>query len=666
MWTFDNLPTARMEQSLGVKIDRPWLDHLRLASVRLTSGCSAALVSREGLALTNQHCVLACAQNLSSAERDYVEAGFLTAARDEERLCPGLQAEVLVAIADATGPIYAAAKDKFGENFVVAREAAIARAERALCGHDARLRCQVISFFGGGLFKVYAYRRYDDVRLVFSPEFGASFFGGDADNFTFPRFDLDCAFLRLYDHGRPAATPAALVWSRRAPAAGEPVFVSGNPGVTEREATVAQLEAARDTALPAARRFHEALRARLVAFAARGAENRRLAADRLFDEENALKVIRGRLAALSDPAFMAARQSDEAALRARVAADPKLAADIGDPWAEIAAAQQARPAREAAWRALENEAGAGSQLYGWARALVRGAAERAKPSAQRLPEYADSHLALIDKSVTDDRPIAAPLEAVLLASWLTQASGELGADSPAAASLLGGESADALGARLAASSHLGDPVVRRALWEGGMLAIQTSTDPMIAFVLRTDPLARAARQAFEDDVEGPAQRDGETIARARFATEGGAIYPDATFSLRLSWGRVAGWDKGAARVAPFTTLAGLYDRAGEAPPYRLPTRWLAARAGLDLTTVLDFVTTNDITGGNSGSPVVDARGEVVGTAFDGNEASIAGDFAYDGSRNRTVALSTAAITEALDKVYHRSALLAELNARFRG
>jgi hypothetical protein len=663
MWTFDNVPAARMQQSVGVKLDRTWLDHLRLASVRLTSGCSAALVSREGLALTNQHCVLPCAQSLSSPGRDFVADGFLTDARSQERLCPGLQAEVLVAIADATDAIFAASAGKTGEAWVLAREGAIARAERALCRHDARLRCQAIRFFGGAEFKVYAYRRYDDVRLVFAPELGAAFFGGDEDNFTFPRYDLDCAFLRLYDRGRPAATPAALTWSRRAPSAGEAVFVSGNPGATERGATVAQLESARDSVLPAAEAAHAALRARLVAFSAGGAENRRLAADRLFDEENALKIIRGRLAALRDPAFMAARRDEETALRTKVAADAKLAAEIGDPWGEIVGAQKARLARDAGWRTLETEAGGGSQLYAWARALVRAGAERAKPSPQRLPEFADSRLALMRKSVLDARPAPEPLERVLLDAWLARARDVLGGDASAAQTLLDGHGPDELAELLAGGSRLADPAVRRALWDGGNAAVQASDDPMIVFVRRTDPLARAARQAFEEEVDGPEQRGGETIARARFATEGAAIYPDATFSLRLSWGRVAGWDKAAAHVAPFTTLAELYRHAGEADPFRLTPRWVSARDKLDLATVFDFATTNDITGGSSGSPVVDARGELIGAAFDGNAASIAGDFAYDGARNRTVAVSTAAITEALGKVYGRTALLAELGAR---
>ncbi|HXU98996.1 MAG TPA: S46 family peptidase [Caulobacteraceae bacterium] len=660
MWTFDSLPTARMEQSLGVKLDRAWLDHLRLASVRLSSGCSAALVSKEGLALTNQHCILDCVQALSSPGRDYLADGFLTEGKSEERLCPGLRAEVLVAITDATGPILAASQGKAGAAFVLAQQQAIARAERSLCGHDIRLRCQTISFFGGGQIKVYAFRRFDDVRLAFSPEFATAFFGGDADNFTFPRFDLDCAFLRLYDHGRPATTPSPLVWSRRPLSAGEAVFVSGNPGMTERGDTVAQLETARDELLPAAGRAREDARLALAAFAASSPENRRLAADRLFGEENALKVIRGRLAALADPAFMAARRAEEAALRAKVAANPTLAAETGDPWADIAATQKTRVGEEGAWRVLEYEAGGGSQLHAWARALVRAAAERTRPSVQRLPEFAEDRLSIIAKQVADRRPAPAALEAVLLSSWLTRARNELGADSAAVASLLGGEAPDALARRLA-SSRLGDPAVRKALWSGGAAAIQASDDPMIAFVLRADPLARAARGAYEDEVVGPAQRGLAAIARARFATGGEAVYPDATFSLRLSWGRIAGWDKGATKIEPFTTFAGLYGRAGDADP--LPPRWLAARSSLELATVFDFVTTNDIAGGNSGSPVVDARGELVGAAFDGNEASIAGDFAYDGARNRTVAVSTAAIGEALAKVYRRTALLGELGAR---
>jgi V8-like Glu-specific endopeptidase len=661
MWTFDAVPEARVEQSLGVKIDRAWLDHLRLASVRLTAGCSAAVVSRQGLALTNQHCLLACVQSLSRPDRDYVAEGFLTDSRTEERTCPGLEAEVLEGISDVTGPIFAASANKSGEDFVLAREKAIAKAEREACGGDARRRCQVIGFFGGGQYKVYRYRRYDDVRLVFAPEFSTAFFGGDKDNFTFPRFDLDCAFVRLYERGHPAATPSILAWSRQSPSVGEAVFVSGNPGMTERGATVAQLEGERDFTLPRAETALEDLRGSLTRLAGQSPENARLVAERLFDTENGLKIVRGRLVTLRAQGFLDARRGEEAALRAKIAADPKLLAQIGDPWGEAGRAEKARAVDEPAWRLLESDVGGGSQLFAWARMLVRSAIERTRPGPARLPEFSEQRLALDRKIVLDERPISPVVERLLLADWLARCRDGLGAESPAVAALLGGAGADDVASSLVAGSRLGDPAVRRGLWRGGLAAVVASKDPMIAFVLRTDPLSRAARRTFEDDVIGPEQRVGETIARARFALGGADLYPDATFSLRLSWGRIAGWEKDSAKIDPFTTLAGLYARADGDDP--LPARWLAAKASVDPATVFNFVTTNDITGGNSGSPVVSARGELLGTAFDGNEASIAGDFAYDGTRNRTVAVSTAAITEALDKVYARKLLLSELGAQ---
>lgn len=661
MWTFDAAPLARVEQSLGVKLDRAWLDHLRLASVRLSAGCSAALVSPEGLALTNQHCLLGCVQSLSRPGHDYVADGFLTDGRAEERSCPGLDAEVLESITDVTGPIMAASANKQGADWVLARERALAKAERDACGRDKRRRCQVIGFFGGGQYKVYRYRLYDDVRLVFAPEFSSAFFGGDKDNFTFPRYDLDCAFVRLYDRGAPAATPAALAWSRQAPSPGEAVFVSGNPGRTERGATVAELESARDFSLPAMETALADLHARLTGFAAASPDNARAAAERLFDTENALKIVRGRRAALGAAEVLDARRAEETALRSRLAADPKLLAQIGDPWTEAAAAQKARSTEEPAWRLLESEAGGGSQLFAWARLLVRGAAERTRGGPVRLPEFSDQRLALDRKAVVDERPISPALEQLLLSQWLRRCQAAFGAGSATMTSLTGGVPIDDLAAGLAAGSRLGDPGVRRGLWRGGLAAVLAANDPMIALAQRIDPQARAARQTFEDDVVGPEQRAAQTIARARFALGGTDIYPDATFSLRLSWGRVAGWDAGTAKIEPFTTLAGLFARADGADP--LPPRWLDARAKVDPATVFDFATTNDITGGNSGSPVVNARGELLGAAFDGNAASIAGDFVYDAAQNRTVAVSTAAITEALDKVYGRKALLGELSTR---
>jgi hypothetical protein len=660
MWPFDEAPVSRVKDALGVSIDSHWLDHLRDASVRLTNGCSASIVSRAGLVLTNQHCIVTCAQQISPPDRDYVNEGYLADAKADERTCPGVQAEVLVGITDVTAPIFAAGAGKIGEEFAAAREAAIAGAEHDVCAGDPRYRCQVISFYQGGQFKVYRYRRYADVRLVFAPELDAAWFGGDPDNYNFPRYDLDCAFLRLYEDGKPAETPAFLAWATSPPQAGDPVFVSGNPASTERQLTVTQLGTLRDVTLPLLSVQEAELRGRLIQLGEQGPKMRRLIASALFEDENSYKMLQGRLAALRDPALAAARERDEAELKVKLAADPRLAGQIGDPWARIDSAQKAYALQFAVWHELEAGAGGGSDLFRYAREIVRGAAERAKPTGVRLPEYADSRLPLAEKLLLDSKPIEPVLEKLYLEFWLSKTRELLGADDAAVSSFLGKESPEELADRLVSGSHLGDPAFRRALWDGGMTAVAASNDPMIQFVLATDPLSRAARQVWEEEVVGPIQDAGERIARVRYAFEGPGIYPDATFSLRLSYGKVAGWTDQGQQTAAFTTFAGLFSRATGAPPYRLPSRWTTGEAKLDPATVLDFATTNDITGGSSGSPVVNAKGQIVGTAFDGNIHSIAGDFAYDGTLNRTIAVSTVAISQALDKVYGDAALAKEL------
>ncbi len=660
LWTYDAFPVATVEHDLGVRVDGPWLGRLLAGSVRLTTGCSGALVSPRGLVVTNEHCILACAQSLSDDDHDHVAGGYGVGAAEEEKPCPGLQAEILVGIADVTGPVFKASAGKTGGDFVTAREAMLARVERVACHGDRRFRCQVISFFGGGQFKVYKYRRYEDVRLVFAPEFGVAFFGGDPENFSFPRYDLDVAALRLYEHGRPAKPDAWLTWQDRPPMAGEAVFVSGSPGSTQRALTVAQLETLRDVANPALQAFNADLRRRLVAFSAKGSHEKRLAADRLFEAENTLKVIRGQAATLADPAFLDARRADEAALKKAVAADPTLSATVGDPWRELASLRAPYARQFPLWRQLEAGAGGGSRLFWYARTLVRGAAERARTTADRLPEYSDARLPLVEKTLLDPQPVDPGLETLLLETWLTDTRAALGADDPAEAVVLGGEDPAALAGRLVAGSRLADPAVRAALWKGGMRAILASDDPLIVYILKTDPLSRAARQVWENDVLGPTDAAAARIARVRLAVRREGVYPDATYSPRISFGRVDGWRDGAGEVGPFTTLAGLYRHATGAAPRSLPPRWLTARDSLDQGAVLNFVTTNDIVGGNSGSPVVDRSGAMVGAAFDGNQASLAGDFAYDGAADRTVVVSTAAVDEALAKVYGRPDLVKEL------
>ncbi len=663
MWTFDAFPAARVEQSLGVRIDQKWLDRVQAASVRLTSGCSASIVSPDGLVLTNQHCIVECAQNLSSGSADYVKDSFLARTRAEERTCPGVQAEILLSITDVSAEVTGATQGLSGADFVKARNAAYARLETASCGADATVRCQVISFYRGGQHKLYRYRKYSDVRLVFTPELGAAFFGGDPDNFNFPRYALDVGFLRLYEGGKPVRTPRHLIWRARAPLPGEATFVSGNPGSTDRLLTVAQLETQRDLVIPVGQLQRSELRGRLIEFSRRDAESRRIATDALFGVENSFKVFFGRQFALNAPSLMNAKRAEEADLRARVAADPALADRVGDPWSEISAIQKVHADQFLRFRQLEANSGGASDLFSFAQILVRGARERTLPSAERLPEFADARLPLLAKQLLDPTPVDAPLEQLELEFWLLKTREYLTADDPVTKLLLGRESPEALSAALVSGSKLGDPAVRKALWEGGLAAIQASEDPMIRYALRIDDEARAVRKAWETQVSAPTEAAAARIASARFAVFGDTVYPDATFSLRLSFGKVAGWTWRGTEVPPTTRLAGLYERATGAEPFRLADRWLAARDRMNLDAVYNFVTTNDIIGGNSGSPVISASGEVLGAAFDGNIHSLGGAYGYDGTLNRTVVVSTAGATEALRHVYGAEALVRELGVR---
>lgn len=659
MWTFDGFPAARVQEAYGVRVDQAWLDRVQAASVRIP-GCSASVVSRDGLVLTNNHCVVSCLTALSDGGIDHLKDGFLTAAREEERNCPGMTGEVLVATTDITAQVNAATAGKAGEDFAAARDAATTAGEDAACRLRVNTRCQATSLYRGGRYVVYRYRRYTDLRLVFAPEFATAFFGGDPDNFNFPRYDMDSAFLRLYEHGKPVKTPVFLKWNPAAPTAGEATFVSGNPGSTERLLTVAQLETARDLAVPIGQLQRAELRGRLIEFGRRSPDAQRQVADAIFSNENGFKVAYGRQLALNNATFMTAKRKAEAELRAAVAADPALAARIGDPWSEIEAIQTAYARAWLPYRQLEAEAGRGSKLFDYARTLVRAAEERPRPSVDRLAEFSDNRLLTAQRRLLAVGKLEPELEQLHLEFWLLKTREYLGTDRATLDIVLGKESPEALAARLVADTKLGDPAVRKALWEGGAEAIRASDDPLIQFVLRLDPPARAARKTWETEVTGPTGRAAERVAQARFAVYGDKVYPDATFTLRLSYGQVAGWSWRGQEVTPFTTFGGLYARATGAAPYALAPRWVEARDRLNPDTVYNFVTTNDIIGGNSGSPVINARGEVIGAAFDGNIHSIAGAYGYDGTANRTVVVSTAAITEALLKVYGRDALVMEL------
>jgi hypothetical protein len=663
MWTFDNFPSAVVKAKYGVTIDAAWLDKVRLASVRLSTGCSASVVSGAGLVLTNHHCVRDCAQILSTAKVDYVKSGFSAAARSEERLCPGMQAEILTGISDVTANITDATAGRTGQDFVKARDAAIAGLEKSGCaGHEATQRCQVINLYQGGQYKLYTYRKFSDVRLVFAPELQTAFFGGDPDNFNFPRYALDCAFVRLYEGGKPVATPGHLRWNPNPPKLGDPAFVAGNPGTTQRLLTADQLETLRDVVLPETLLQYSERRGRLIRFSEESAEHARIADGTLLGIENSFKAIHGQEQSLAAPGFIDAKRAADTALRAKVMADPALAAAIGDPWSEIAAVQPTRQALNHPYSFLEQRAGQSSALMRYARWLVRAAAERTKPNSERLPEYADARLALLQKQLLDDEPVYPDLEQLNLEFWLSKLRENLTADAPATRIFLGTDSPEVLSARLA-TSKLGDVALRRKLWDGGMAAIQASDDPMIRYVLATDQASRDARRDYEQRVAGPIDRAAARIAKARFAVYGTGAYPDATFSLRLSYGQVEGWMLDGQMVGPFTHVGGLWTRATGQFPFDLAPKWLAARGKINDDTIFDVTTNNDIIGGNSGSPLINAKAEVIGAVFDGNITSLGGNFGFDDKVNRGISVTTAAVTEALRKVYGATSLVDELLAR---
>jgi len=663
LWTFDNFPAAAVKAKYGVTIDQAWLDRVQHASVRLSTGCSASVVSSEGLVLTNHHCVSDCAQSLSTPQQDYIKLGFIAANRREDRLCPGMQAEILTSISDVSDRIGGAVAGKTGPDFVRSRDAAIAAIEQEGCnGKTAILRCQVVTLYQGGQYKLYTFRKYSDVRLVFAPEFATAFFGGDPDNFNFPRYDLECSFVRLYENGQPVKTPDHLRWNASAPADGEPVFVAGDPGSTERADTADQLSFLRSIQLPQTLFRYSELRGRLIRFGEESPEHARVATYELFSIENGYKARYSRLLALNEAGFIEGRREADLALKAKVDADPKLKAMVGDPWSQIAQAENVYGGIYAAYDLLESGPATGSDLYGYARALVRSAAERQKSNSERLPGFTDNDLPLLEKEVTDAKPVDRQLEQLELEFWLTKVREYLTADASETKLMLGKDSPEELSRRLA-SSRLVDPAYRKQLWEGGQAAIEACDDPLIRYVVATDPAARALRKRYEERVGGPVERAQERLARARFAVYGTSLSPDATFTPRLSYGNIAGWTVHDQTVPSFTYFKGLYERATGRPPFQLTKRWIDAQAKLSPNTVFDISSTTDIVPGSSGSPLINAKGEVIGAVFDGNIYMLGGAFAYVGRLNRDVSVSTAAITEALEKVYDDPVLVKELTTQ---
>ncbi len=660
MWTYDNFPRDRVEKAYGFSPSDAWLAKARLSSARLAGGCSASFVSGGGLVMTNHHCAHTCIEQLSTARRDYVKSGFLARTQADEVRCPEIEVNQLVAIADVTARVTGATAGKSGADFFRAQRAERARIEKECQTSDA-LRCEVVSLYHGGVYDLYTYRRFQDVRLVFAPEFAIAFFGGDPDNFNFPRYDLDVAFLRVYRDGKPAATPDHFTWSPAGPKDGELTFVSGNPGRTSRGLTVAQLADARDLALPQALIGLAEYRGLLTEYARRGPEEARTANATLFYVENSYKALRGRWLALRDPAFFASKVKAEEDFKAALARDPARAGKVLPAFDAIAGAVAAYDGIRTRYEVEEPARGVG-ELFGIARTLVRAAAERAKPNAERLREFTDAARPQLLQRTFSTAPIHPEFETFQLRYWLTKVRERLGADAPFVHQALGPDSPAELAGKLVRGTKLADVAYRRKLWDGGQKAIDAAakTDPLVAFLLRIDADSRAVRKVYDETIHPVLVKNQELLARAHFELEGTSAYPDATFSLRLSYGAVKGYREDGRTVTPFTTMAGAFTRATGREPFALPASWLAARGKLDLSTPFDFVTDNDIIGGNSGSPVFDRNLQIVGLVFDGNIQSLGGDYGFDAAVNRTVAVDSAALLEALRTVYGAKRIVEEL------
>jgi len=662
MWTFDNPPLKLLKEKYGFVPTQAWLDHLRLSSVRLNDGGSGSFVSSDGLLLTNHHVARGQLQKNSTAEHDYLANGFYATTEAEEMKSPDLEVNVLVGMENVTARVQGAAKGIADDaKALKARDAEIAAIEKE-SKDKTGLRSDVVSLYQGGEYWLYQYKAFTDVRLVFAPEQQAAFFGGDPDNFTYPRYDLDMALFRVYDNGKPLHTDNFLKWSAKGAAPGELIFISGNPGSTERDDTVAQLLVQRDLIGPAVTDYLERRIAAAQAFAAQGPEQARLVGSTIFGLQNSLKVYVGRKDALADPAILAKKKAEEADFRARVAANPEWQKAYGDAWDKIAAIEeQVKPEFQAQFFRRTD-----SRLFGIAQTIVDYVAEIKKPDGERLPQYHDAGLASLKFQLFSPAPIEVPTEKLYMTSALKLGEEKLGKNDAYIQAILQGGDVDKTVDALISGTKLGDPAFRKSLIDGGQAAVDASTDPMIVAARRTDPIVRETTKRMRDTFGSVLTKEGEKIGKARFLVYGKDAYPDATFTLRLSYGTVTGYPYNGTIAPPFTTFYGLYDRAASfsnKAPFDLTPKEQAALGKLDLSTPFDFVCSGDIIGGNSGSPVVNRDGELVGLVFDGNIESMAGDFVYDGTKNRTVAVHSAGMIEGLRKLYGADVLADELQGK---
>ena len=669
MWLFNVPPTAKVKAAYGFDLTKAWLDHTQLSSVRFNNGGSGSFVSADGLTFTNHHVGAACIQQLSTGGKDYMKTGYSAKSRAEEAKCPDLELNVLQSIEDVTPKVNAALKPGMSvADQGQAQRAAMSAIEQQ-CTTATKLRCDVVTLYSGAMYHLYRYKKYTDVRLVFAPEFEAAFFGGDPDNFEYPRYDLDICFFRVYENDRPAHLDNFFKWSTTGVKEGDLIFVSGNPGSTGRLNTMSQLEFLRDVQYPQVLKSLARRDALLKKFSAGSAENARTAQELMFGIENSLKAFKGYQSGLLDKNVMAKKAADEAGMRQAIASDPKKKSQFGDPWPEISKAMDVQKQIYYPLTYLERRGGFRGDLAGFARVLVRVAQEKTKPNGERLREYRDSALPSLEQDLFSAAPIYPSLEKVLLTDSLAEMSENMPGN-PLVKRVLNGQTPAQLAANLISGTKLQDIAVRKQLYEGGQAAIQASTDPLIVLMRQIDPDARVVRKQFDDQVDAVVRQDGGTIAKIRFATAGTSTYPDATFTLRLSYGAIRGFTENGEGTVPagtklpyFTTIGGAYEHAsqhGNKPPYDLAPSWVTAKSKINLNTPLNVTETADIIGGNSGSPVINRAGEVVGIIFDGNIQSLPWNFVYDDAIGRSIQVDSRGILEALRGIYNVSSLANEL------
>jgi hypothetical protein len=669
MWLFNNPPRRILKEKYNFEPTDKWLEHVQKASVRFNSGGSGSFVSADGLVMTNHHVGADALQKFGDKDHNYLRDGFYASVRAEEKRCLDLELNVLMSIDDVTERVNAAvAADLKPEEASLARRKVIAEIEKE--SHEKTgLRSDVITLYQGGQYHLYRFKKYTDVRLVFAPEQQTAFYGGDPDNFEYPRFDLDICFFRVYEEDKPAKIEHFLTWSEKGAAENELVFVSGHPGNTDRLNTVAELEYLRDHAFPYLLQRLYRVEVLLAAYSGRSDENARKAREDFFGVQNSRKARVGGLAGLLDPAIMSKKMADEKALREAVSKDPSLSG-VESAWDKIAEALKVQRANLRDYTLFEGRreraAAFPGILFPTARTLVRAAAERGKPNGERYPAYRDSAKESLEFQLFSEEPLYDDYEILMLTDGLIWLSEQKGGDDKLVQEILAGKSPQARAAELVSGCKLKSVAERKKLYEGGQKAIDESTDPMIMLARLVDPMARGLRKIMDSDVEEVKRQAYAQIAKAKYKIDGASTYPDATFTLRLSYGTVKGYDENGAYVPFQTTYAGLYMRADEhhdKPPFDLPPRWREGKNKLDLTVPFNFICTNDIIGGNSGSPVINKDAELVGIIFDGNIQSLVLDFIYTDEQARAVAVHSLGIIEALRKVYDAGPLAEELTAK---